>query len=199
MATNLSTYFRQQRLQLGLRRGDVAQMMGYKSIIGTANKIVRFEKTGDIPADLFRKLATVLGIDEPTIQRLMEEDWCEFIERWNEWANQPVKPHLVIRAIPGVFIQQPLPSGMKLPDEMEQYAVEWARERHMKVWLVISRRRSIFFDEDGVKKADQEAAPGQMNSPYMQIGGSKQKFLFGGGLEMQPLDEPEPHGPMVEG
>jgi hypothetical protein len=65
----------------------------------------------------------------------------------------------------------------------------------MKVWLVLSRRLSIFFDEDGTKRQVIEAAPGKFNGPYMHIEGSKQKFLFGGGLEMQPLTEPEPHGP----
>ncbi len=59
MATTLSTYFRQQRFHLGLRPGDVARLMGYKSIVGTANKIVLFEERGDIRTDLFRKLAAV--------------------------------------------------------------------------------------------------------------------------------------------
>ena len=77
---------------------------------------------------------------------------------------------------------------------MEEYAAEFAQDRHMKVWLVLSRRLTIFFDEDG-RKHVQEAVPGQLNSPYMQIGGSGQKFLFGGGMEMLPLNEPEPHGP----
>ncbi|MGD0900756.1 MAG: hypothetical protein ABR915_23230, partial [Thermoguttaceae bacterium] len=112
MATNLSTYFRQRRLQLGLRHGDLARLMGYKSVIGAANKIVIFEERGDILADLFEKLAAVLGIDEATVQQLVEEDRREFIRRWNEWANEPIEPHLVFRAIPGVFFEQEMPPSL---------------------------------------------------------------------------------------
>jgi hypothetical protein len=197
MATHLSNYFWQRRLQLNLRVGDVVRRMGYRSIFGVSNKIVMFEETGDIPADLFKKMAAVLSIDEPTIQRLMERDWQDFVEEWDEWADQPIQPHLVIRAIPGVFIRQSLPDGMESAGDMERYATGYAKERHKKVWLVLSRRLTVFYDEDGVRKAVQRAVPGKMNSPYMQVLGCKQKFLFGGGLEMQPLTEPQPHGPMV--
>ena len=195
MATNLSTYFQQRRLQLGLRHGDVARLMGYRSIFGTANKIVTFEEKGDIRPDLFDKLKAALEIDDATVQRLIEDDRREFLERWNDWADKTIEPHLVFRAIPGVYFERPLPDGMRLADEMEQYASEWAKDRHMKVWLVLSRRRTIFFDEDGGKKQVQEAVPGHCNSPYMCLGGSKQKFLFTTGMAMRPLNEPEQHGP----
>ena len=64
MATNLSNYFREQRIQRGLRPGQVARLMGYKSVVGAANKIILFEERGDIQTELFRKLAVALEIDE---------------------------------------------------------------------------------------------------------------------------------------
>ena len=69
MATNLSSYCRQRRLALGLRPGQVARLMAYKSIVGAANKIVMFEERGDIRADLFEKLKAALGIDDATAER----------------------------------------------------------------------------------------------------------------------------------
>jgi len=195
MATNLSTYFRQRRLQLGLRHGDVARLMGYKSIFGAANKIVMFEERGDILAEVFRKLAAVMGIDDGTIQRLIDEDRQDFIQRWNKWADAPIEPHLIFRAIPGVFFEHEIAEGVRTPEAMERYAAEFAKDRHMKVWLVLSRHLTIFFGEDGVKKQVQEAAPGQCNSPYMCLGGSNRKFVFTSSMEMRPLNEPEQHGP----
>ena len=109
MATHLSRYFRQRRLDLGLRHGDVARRMGYVSIAGAANKIIRFEETGDILAELFTKLAVALGIDRPTIDRLIDEDRRQFVKQWNEWANVPVEPKITFRPIPGVFCGYRIP------------------------------------------------------------------------------------------
>jgi len=195
MATRLSTYFRQRRLQLGLRPGDVARLMGYRSIFGTANKIVTFEEKGDIRAEVLKKLAVALDIDETTIQRLIEQDHREFVQRWNDWADEPITPHLVVRVIPGAYFEEGIAEGVRTPEAMEEYAADYAKRMHKKVWLVLSRRRTVHFDEDGLKKHVQEAVPGQCNSPYMCLGGSKRKFVFTSSMEMRPLNEPEQHGP----
>jgi hypothetical protein len=194
MATNLSNHFRERRLQLGLRHGEVARLMGYKSLVGACNKIVRFEKTGDIRTAMCRKLAAVLGIDETAIQRLVEEDWREYIAEWTAWANQPVKPEIIFRAIPGVFVRHPLPEHLQTTEEMEQYTQKFAKMSNKKTWLVLSRRLMIYFNENGIKSV-QEAAPGECNSPEMRVG--NKKFLFGvgsGGLGITPITEPEKHG-----
>jgi hypothetical protein len=197
LATNLSTYFRQRRLKLGLRLGEVVRRMGYRRIAGAANKIVTFEEEGDIRADLFEKLAAALDIDDGTIQRLIAQDHREFVERWNKWADQPIEPHLVVRVIPGVFFEEEIAEGVKTTEAMEEYAADYARRMCKKVWLILTRRLTIFFREDGTKHV-QEAVPGQCNSPFMCIEGSKQKFRFTPSMGMRPLNEPEMHGPMVE-
>ena len=90
MATQLSSYFRQRRLALGLRPGDVTRRMGYKSIAGTANKIVMFEERGDIRPDLFEKLKAALEIDDGTVEGLIQQDQQKYIEAWWRWANKPI-------------------------------------------------------------------------------------------------------------
>jgi hypothetical protein len=198
MATILSNHFRQRRLQLGLRHGEVARLMGYKSIVGAANKIVRFEETGDVLADLFQKLAAVLGIDDATIQRLIEEDRRQYLAEWTAWANVPVEPEIVFRAIPGVFAGPPIPEHLQTTEEMEQYTQDFAKRNHKKTWLVLSRRLRIYFNENGVKSV-QEAAPGECNGPWMRLGSSRKKFLFGGGGQgITPITEPQKHGPGQE-
>ena len=82
--TILSRYFKTRRLDLGLRPGAVARQMGYRSIVGAANKICQFEQTGNIHAELFAKLAEVLDIDTPTIERLVESDQRATFKSWSE-------------------------------------------------------------------------------------------------------------------
>jgi len=169
--------------------------MGYKSIVGTANKIVMFEERGDILAEIFKKLATVLGIDDETIQRLNADDRRQYLAEWTVWANEPVDPEIVFRAIEGVFAGHPIPSHVKTKEEMEAYAQSFAKKHHKKTWLILSRRLRIYFDEDGTKKGVKEAAPGQCNGPWMRLNGSTKKFLFGGSQGITPVSEPEQHGP----
>jgi len=197
MSTNLSRFFRECRIELGLRHGEVARRMGYKSIVGTANKIVRFEETGDILAAVFNKLAAVLGIDDATIKRLVEQDRREHLETWLAWAAVPITPHLEIRCIPGVFGECPIPDGLKTTEEMEQFAQHLAKEHHKKVWLVLNRRLRVYFDEDGSRRGVQEAAPGEIAGPWMRLKGSNRRFLFGG-AGITPITEPERHWPTQE-
>ena len=105
---------------------------------------------------------------------------------------------MVFRAIPGVYFEQlwsDIAEDVETAEAMEQYAAGFAKDHHMKVWLVLSRRLTIYFDEDGVKRGASEAVPGVPNSPYMCLGGSKRKFLFTGDMGMRPVVEPETHGP----
>jgi hypothetical protein len=101
MATNLSEHFRHERLVLGLTIGEAARLLGYRSVVGAANKIVRFEQGGDIDHRLFRKVAAVLFVDKGTIRRLMKKDRREFVQRWNEWVSQSVKPRLIAEILNG--------------------------------------------------------------------------------------------------
>jgi transcriptional regulator with XRE-family HTH domain len=195
VSTHLSRYFRQRRKALGLRFGDVARRMGYRSLPGACNKLVLFEERGDIPLDLFRKLAAVLEIDEVTIQELAARDQKEHLEQWTAWANEPIEPEVILRLMPAVFWGHKIPEHLKTTEEMEAYAQRLTRERHMKGWLVLSRRLSIYFDENGANKFVHEAGPGECVGPYMRLKGNPRKFVFGGPQGITPITPPERHGP----
>jgi len=199
MATNLSAYFRQRRIDLGLRPGDVARRMGYTSLAGACNKLIMFEDRGDIHADLFVKLAAVLGVDQATIDTLIAEDRKQFLEAWEAWSNEPIEPEIIFRAIPGVFAGHQLPKHLKTTEEMEAYARDFAVKYHKKTWLVLSNKLRVYFNEEG-KRSVQEAAPGECNGPWMRLGRSRKKFLLGGSSGMEPrmVNEPERRGPMGE-
>ena len=165
MSTHLSRFFRERRIELGLRYGDVARRMGYRSLHGACNKLIYFEERGDIPVALFRKLAVALGIDDQKIKGLVSTDRREYLAQWTAWANEPVKPEIVFRAIPGVFAGHPIPEHLTTTEEMEAYTQEFAKKYHKKTWLVISRRLRIYFDEDGSRRGAQEAALARSMDP----------------------------------
>lgn len=197
MSTNLSAYFRQRRLDLGLRYADVARRMGYTNLSKGSRRVSDFEDTGGIDEGLFLKLANILDVDEETIARLSEQDHADFLQQWQEWADEPVEPSVVVRAIPGFMVSPKIPPGLT-QDQMEQFAANIAERHRKKVWLVLSRRVSIYFNESAAARSVIYAKPGQCNSPYMRLKGSRRKFLFttgAGGLGIKPLNEPEQQQP----
>ena len=198
MATKLSDYFRIQRQELGLRLDDVAGRMGYGNLVRAAKKISRFEERGDISFALFTKLMAALDMDEATIHRLMEEDRRELVRRWNEWANQPITPHLIVCLVPGFFLGQHIPEGVATPQEMEKYASRLAESTGNTVWLILSRRLSIRFGEDGIRRAVSEASPTEPCEPFPSLRCLQRRSLptcDGGQIELQALDAPRWHGP----
>jgi hypothetical protein len=197
LATNLSAYFRQRRLVLGLRPGQVARLLGYKSLVGAANKIIRFEQTGDIHSRFFRQLAALLDVDKATIKSLVEKDRRDFLQRWSEWANQPVRPHLIAEIVPGYYMIHYFSEGVTTPEEMENHAAGLAQELRQKMWLVFSRKLSVYFNEGGRKRAVQEAAPGEPTESYRLLQQSKRWSIFtidGDDIDIRSMRWPEKRG-----
>ena len=194
MATHLARYFRQRRLALGLRPGQVARRMGYQNPVGGANRICLFEQTGSMKPHLFAKLQAALGIDDTEVEEQIEKDRREHFENWLAWVNTYEPPKLVIRCIPGVFAERQLPEELQTLEEMERFASDFAKRYHKKVWLCPSRKLSIRFQEDGSKYEVLEASPDRTITPYMRLAGRKQQFLLGfqgGGLSgFKLLDQP---------
>lgn len=198
MSTHLSRFFKERRLAKGLRVSELARHCGYKNLSKGSRRINDFEASGGIDERLFVKLANILEVDEETISRLAEQDQAEFLRNWNEWADEPVEPCVVVRAIPGCMVSPKIPPGVTTQEEMEAFASRIAEQHTKKVWLVLSRRVSIYFNESAAARRVIHAKPGQSNCPYMTLKGSKKKFLFTGGgnsLGVKPLNEPEQHGP----
>ena len=193
MSTHLSRHFRQRRLDLGLRLPDVARRCGYQNIAKGCNRIDRFEKSGEIHPQLYIKLAAALEIDPATCDRLNELDKQQARKEWLEFINEPIEPHIVFRAIPGVFFGKDLPDNCATVEEMEAFASEFARKYHKMVWLILSRKLTIRYNDDGTKRSVDEATPDHPNAPYMRLKRGRTPFLFGcdgGGLSLRPIQRP---------
>jgi transcriptional regulator with XRE-family HTH domain len=174
MTTHLSRFFRQRREARKLSFGDVARLLGYTNVAKGANKVIKFERDGFIQPELFRKLAAVLEISDDDIRRCIEADKAE----WETWADEPIEPHLVARIMCAVYSTKSIPPELRASREaMEEFASAFAKERKWRVWLVLSKRTRIWFNENGDRTGVTEDSFEESFGPYMQVGG--RKFLLG--------------------
>ncbi len=128
MSTHLSRFFRQRREVRKLSFGDVARLLGYKNVAKGSNKVIKFERDGNIRPDLFSKLAAVLEISAEDIRRCIQEDKAD----WQRWSDEPIEPHLVARIMCAVYSTKRIPTELQESQEaMEEFASAFAKERQM--------------------------------------------------------------------
>jgi transcriptional regulator with XRE-family HTH domain len=180
MTTNLSRFFRHRREARKFSFGDLARQLGYKNVAKGANKVIKFERDGNIKPDLFHKLAAVLEISNDDIRRCIEADKAE----WEAWADEPIEPHLVARIMCAVYSTKRIPVELQESRQaMEEFASAFASERKWRVWLVLTKRTRVWFDESGQRTGVTDDTFEKSFGPYMQLGGKKfvLNLLNGGG------------------
>jgi len=174
----LGGYFHEQRIRQSLSLGQLARLVGYRNVAKGANKICRFERGGIVTDNLLAALADALGIDHPTVERLIEQDRQEHLRAWEAWVNQPVSMQLVVRYMAAVYGKVKMPADITTHEQAEAFACEYARQHRLRVCLVLSRRQSVWIDDEGKVYARTEATPDKPNMPWMQARNDKRKFLF---------------------
>ena len=184
--SHLGSFFRERRIEKGLAFGQLARLLGYKNVSGGCNRIQAFERGGKVRPDLLGKLAEVLEVSPDQIRQHAAEDY----EDWLAWASEPVRPHVVVRFLAAVYQRVELPDDALGPEAAEAFAAVVARERKLKVCLVLSRRVSVWFDAEGRESGRSEATPEMPCEPYLMIGGKRVQFDFGVGMGLRPIDGP---------
>ena len=186
--SHVSSLFRRRRVDRGLTTGQLARLLGYSNVNKGSNRITRFEGGGKVAPDLMVRLASALEVTPDEIRLAIGEDYRD----WLAWANQPIRPYLVLRYLACVYQRIELPDDALEPDAAEQFASDLARERKFKVCLVLTRRLSLWYDATGREYARTEATPEMPCEPYAVIGGKRVQFDFGGGNVLRQIDEPGP-------
>lgn len=184
--SHLGEFFRRRRAEKGLGLGDLARLLGYRNVTKGANRIRAFESGGKVHPDLLARLADVLGVGPDEIRRLVAEDHAD----WLAWADEPIRPYVVVRLMACVYQRVQLPDDAHDPEAAVAFAAEVARRRKMRAWLVLSRRASIYFDGDGNRRGRIEATPEMPCEPFAVVGGDRVQFDFDGGVAVLPIDRP---------
>ena len=121
-----------------------------------------------------------------------DHEQTEWLRRWNDWVSQPIKPYLVVRIMSGFYVRQDLPSGIETEDDIRRCASSVAKRLNRKLCLVMSRRTSMWYLEDGTCEKITEAQPGVPNVPTMRFSGSDRNVTFhqqGRGLTLVDVDQ----------
>lgn len=112
-----------------------------------ARRIFKFEELGIVHADLLCTLMTVLGVNQSTVARLLEQDRKAGFLRWSRWANEPIRPY--------VWQSELMPINTAVPSDhtdlmaAEVFAADLARRMRSPVRLIWSRRLTVEIDEAG--------------------------------------------------
>jgi transcriptional regulator with XRE-family HTH domain len=186
IVSHLSSLFSRRRAEQGLTTVEIARLLGYRNVTKGCNRIQKFEAGGTIAPDLLAGLSDILGISPDEIRQSLGEDYRE----WLTWANEPVRPYVVVRYMACVYSRVELPEDALAPEAAKVFASDLARERKMMVCLVMSRRLSIGFDSTGKEYQRLESTPEMPCEPYAVIGGKRFQFNFTGDDILRPLDEP---------
>lgn len=170
MNNHLGQYVKTRREELGLRRSEVARLLGYENVSKGSARLHGVEEGRWISRDFLIRLMGVLSIEPQVVQDLIDRDRQEYVTAWNRWADQPVPMHAAVRHVPGFFAGIDLPGDVTTPEQAVAWAVETAKRLNKKVVLVVSRRVSWTIHEDGRADGPFHATPDSNGLPWVALG-----------------------------
>jgi hypothetical protein len=146
-------------------------LAGFRNISRQANKIFRIESGEEYSPEHALRSARALGIDDSHFFQMEQCDWNQYVEEWNEWADQPVRPYCVIRWIATVYGERELPESIVTLEEAEAEVAKIARSLRKFACLVFNRRATSWFNPDGTLDRRTYSSPGaKPNHPFGGVG-----------------------------
>ena len=184
--SHLSQLFRGRRVERRLTTGQLARLLGYCNVTKASNRIQRFEAGGKVSPDLLARLSSALEVNSEEIRKSLSEDYRD----WLAWANEPIRPYVVLRYLACVYQRIELPDDVLEAEAAESFASNLSREKKLKTCLVLTRRLSCWYDATGREYARTEATPDLPCEPFVSIGGKRVQFDFNGSCALRQIDEP---------
>jgi hypothetical protein len=116
----------------------------------------------------------------------VDEDYRD----WLAVADEPIRPHVVVRIMAAVYQCVRIPDESLDPELAAAFASRTALGRKSNVCLVLSRRVSVWFDAAGHDCGRTQAMPEMPCEPYAVIGGKRVQFAFGKEVLPSQIDGP---------
>lgn len=176
MTNHLGELFRARRVLLGWSLGELARRLGTKNESKACNRVVRLEREGEVENHFLLRLAATLGVGEHAVRDAIRAGRVAYERAWEEWADQPVPPSVVVRAIPGFMLGVPVPPDATTPEAVVAFAQAHAARLGKKVFVSLSRRETVGINEAGVINGRFFATPDSDPFPAMTL--KRMKFLF---------------------
>ena len=179
----LGTFFQARRIEKGMTVEQMVLLINptptEKQACSLNQRIRNLEDACHARPWLWQQVARILGIDDATYNRLAEEEktfqreeYRKRTEKWNKWADFPVKPYGILRLMAAFYNRFELPDGITQQDA-ETLVSEKAKENRLRCCLVWNRRWTIFFAADGSVEERKESTSNENWVPWMAIGGRK--------------------------
>lgn len=180
MTNHLGELFRARRAALGWSLGEVARRLGTKNVSKACNRVVRLEREGEVEDHFLPRLAATLDVDEYAVREAIRADRLAYERAWEEWADQPVPPTVVLRAIPGFMVGVSVPPDATTPEAVVTFAQALAARLKKKVFVSLSRRETVGITETGEINGRFFATPDSDPCPAMGLKRVKLLLRFGG-------------------
>ena len=165
MNENLRGLIHRHRVNKHLNFRQLAELCGYKNSNKWATKICNFYREGIGPDDMILRLVRSLEIDPDEVRVANKKD----LDKFHSWLDQPVPMQLLIKPLPGVYIRVDIPDDMDSDEKAIDFAVSQALHFKSESCLILSRKKSIWFNRDGSLKFTEENQDGVF-LPFMSVG-----------------------------
>lgn len=182
MGSPLGGFVEKRRKERGFeRRGQLCRILRpgcSPRVLGKlGGKLHALETTGDAEPGFLAEVVTALGIGAEEMapllaeeNRLREERLARDLTAWNAWADEPIRPYLILVPIPGINVHERIPDEAILSREAaEAWALE--RVRGGRAALVWSRRQTTWIAGKAIWRT--EARPEVPNEPYAIVRGKR--------------------------
>jgi len=174
----LGVFVRQTRVARGLSTGKLAALMGYRNLGKGARRVNSLEAGEEILPGVLSGAIKVLELDPAIVRNLIEQDRQDYIAGWNEWADEPIRPYVITKLMPGVYSRKTVPEGMVDLEEVVEWMTGIATARFCRTWLVWTRRVTYWFDAGVVWSQVSENTPFKDCIPYMTLGNSTRRLPY---------------------
>jgi len=135
-----------RRKEMNLSQKELALKLGYSNI---SKGIRRVDSTeiGDLVEPIVTKIMSIL--------RVTQEERTECAEKQKKLIRDyidslpPIKPHIILRAIPGIYVRKQIPQHLS-ENEMYMFAKDLSIKMNMQLCLVYSREKRYWINPKGV-------------------------------------------------
>src|ERR1700730_2592991 len=188
----LGKFLKEKRLLRGLDRPGILARLIHPA--ATLNRISRlggrirtFEEEGIGDRELLDQIVAALAIPAEELEsvvadelRFRENHESERRKEWEAWADESVRPYLVIRLIPSVFCRREAPPEVVTLAEAETWVASVRRLDPLAgrcgTCLVFDRRLRVWFNARGEVEDRTLATPDDARVPFVQL--AKKRLLF---------------------
>ncbi|MDD2716571.1 MAG: helix-turn-helix transcriptional regulator [Candidatus Wallbacteria bacterium] len=108
MNNSLGRVFQSERTKKGWSRHDLAVILGYSNVLKGVNRITKLEERGEAPEEFLKTMIRAFDIPIESINQALKLEKRIFLE------SLFIKPHFLMKFIPGVYLTEDIPDGVSL-------------------------------------------------------------------------------------